>query len=185
MKKRGRWLGILLILVLIAFSSSASYAEGWSIWAGKWFKLTEKISGKTVNESGSIVTLSYSQTIYLFIEEVKEDEGDIVVLHCKNYDYRDGQLKSTGDVDMRVLVGNSFDFLWWVQMGPEVNDGVSVGLAGRIQVKIKKGVLVGGTLKSVGGFGAAIVDDAPAVAGINWSGSMVSESKVPPEEPVM
>jgi hypothetical protein len=177
MKKGTTWSEILMILVLTAFSFSTSYADDLSVWNGKWFKLTEKISALEANESGSISPLNYSQTIYIHIYEVDESNK---VLRCESYDYRGGQLESTGHIDIRVFAGSSFDFLWWTQVGPEVQEAVSGGLAGRIQGKMKDGALVGATLKTVGGSAAAITDSGSIVGGINWSGSLVPESKVPP-----
>jgi len=173
MKKATTWSEILMILVLTAFSFSASYADDLSIWNGKWFKLTEKISALEANESGSISPLNYSQTIYIHIYEVDETNK---VLRCENYDFRDGGLEFYSDIDLQVLAGSSFDFLWWAQGGPEMKGAI----AGRIQGKTKNGPLTSATLKTVGGSVAGTMDGAPAVAGINWNGSIVPESKVPP-----
>jgi hypothetical protein len=102
MKKGTTCPEILMILVLTAFSFSASYADDLSVWNGKWFKLTEKISALEANEPGSISPLNYSQTIYIHIYEVDESNK---VLRCENYDYRGGQLESTGHIDIRVFAG--------------------------------------------------------------------------------
>jgi hypothetical protein len=177
MKQRRVWLAILMILVVMAFGFSTSYAEDFTIWQGKWFKLTEKISALQANESGSISPLNYSQTIYIHISEVDETNG---VLHCENYDYRNGGLESTGDIDIRVSDGSSIDFSWWTQVGPEVVDVITGQLAGRIKGKIKKGVLTSATVTTVGGAAYATFDDVPTVLGISWKGSLVPESKVPP-----
>jgi hypothetical protein len=177
MKKGRTWPEILMILILTAFSVSVSHAEDLSIWNGKWFKITEKISSLQANETGSISPSNYSQTIYIHIYEVDETSR---VLHCENYDERDGRLQPTGNIDIRVSSGGSLDFSWYIEMGSEVQDVIYGGTAGRIRGKTKGGALSSATLKTVGGFAAFVGDFGPGVGGINWSGSLVPESKVPP-----
>jgi hypothetical protein len=171
------WSQILIILVLTAFSFSASYAQGLSIWNGKWFKITEKVSLLQTNESGSISPSKYSQRTYMQIYDVDNTNG---ILQCNSYDYRDGGLISTGPIVMQVLAGSALDFIWWIQLTPEVNKVVTGGAAGRIQGKMKNDVLNGATLKTVGMAASITTDLGPAVGGVSWSGSLVPESKVPP-----
>ena len=176
--KNGRtWSQILMIVVLTAFSFSASYAEDLSIWNGKWFKITEKVSLLETNESGSIGPSKYSQTTYLQIYDVDSTNG---ILRCNSYDYRDGGLLSTGPIVVQVLAGSALDFIWWIQLTPEVQDVVAGAAVGRIQGKMKKGVLNGATLKTLGMAGYIMTDLGPAVGGVSWNGSLVPESKVPP-----
>jgi hypothetical protein len=102
------------------------------------------------------------------------------ILQSNSYDYRDGGLIFTGPIVMQVLAGSALDFMWWIQLGPEVQEVVTGAAAGRIQGKMKNGVLNKATLKTLGMAGYIMTDLGPAVGGVSWNGSLVPESKVPP-----
>jgi hypothetical protein len=84
---------------------------------------------------------------------------------------------------MEVLGGTDLDFFWWIQSGPN-KDVVAGGLAGRIQGKMKNGVLKSAKIKSLGGGASLLTDLGPAAGAMSWSGSWVSDEKVPPEKVV-
>jgi len=171
------WAALVIIFALTFFTFGPSFAEDLSAWEGKWFKITEKVSLLETNESGSISSSNYSQTVYIHINEVDNNNG---ILRCNGYDYRDGGLRSTGPLAMQVRAGSSLGFIWYIQVGTEVQSVVTGGIAGRIQGKMTNGVLKSATIKTVGGAASVIIDSGPAVGGLGWSGSMVPESKVPP-----
>ena len=173
-------LSFLTIFIFISLSTGFAYAADLSVWNGKWFKLTETFSGLESDESGSIIRSKGSQQIYIHIYEVDNTHA---TMQYHRYDYRDGFLEFWGSDVMEVLGGTDLDLFWWVQSGPN-KDVVAGGMAGRIQGKMKNGVLKSAKTKSVGGAVSLITDLGPAAGSKNWSGSLVSDEKVPPEKVV-
>jgi hypothetical protein len=173
-------LSFLSIFIFISLSIGFTYAADLSIWDGKWFKLTETFSGLESDETGPISRLKENREIYIHIYEV-DNTGATMQYH--RYDYRDGFLDFWGSGIMEVLGGTDLDFFWWIQSGPH-KDVVAGGMAGRIEGKMKNGVLKSAKIKSLGGGASLLTDLGPAAGAMSWSGSWVSDEKVPPEKVV-
>ena len=53
---------IVMILIVTVIGFETSYAQDFTIWEGKWFRITERISGLQGNESQTISSFRESRT---------------------------------------------------------------------------------------------------------------------------
>ena len=104
-------------------------------------------------------------------------------LNCLNYFYEDDKWQSES-VGFRYTGGNSLDFLCYY-FECEVDEvGGSYyycfGFTGRIQGKMKSGIITSATIKSLGGFEWS---GNLSASGVTVTCSLIPESKLPPDIP--
>jgi hypothetical protein len=156
---------------------STAHAQDMSIWIGKWFKLTVKSSGYSINESEAISSYKETEVNYLKILNVDETNK---VINFLNYFYHDDEWQGES-VDFHYFGGSSLDFLcYYFECEGGEEDRYCFGFTGRIQGKMKKGILTSATIKSLGGFEWNVPRGA---AGVTVTGSLIPESKLPPDIP--
>jgi hypothetical protein len=179
MKIRKVWLvGLMVGIFIGCLIVNIAHAQDMAIWTGKWFKVTIKYSGYNINESGVISPHQATEVNYLKILNVDEANK---VLNFHGYTYEDGQWRGES-VDFRYTGGSSLDFLcyYFVCEGGE-EDRYCFGFTGRIQGKMKGGILTSAIIKSLGGFEWDV--DGKEAAGVTVTGSLIPESKLPPGIP--
>ena len=180
MKIRKVWLVSLTVGIFIGcLIVNIAHAQDMAIWTGKWVKTTTKYSGYNINESG--VISPYQETEVGYSKILNVDETNKVV-NMLGYHYEDGQWRGES-VGFRYTGGNSLDFLCYY-FECEGVDRYCFGFTGRIQGKMKAGVLTSATIKSLGGFEWNVWNVVPqGVAGVTVTGSLIPESKLPPGIP--
>ncbi len=166
------WLVSLMVGIFLGcLTFSTAHAQDMAIWTGKWFKLTTKYSGY----SGAISSYKETEVNYLKILNVDETNK---VINFLNYFYEEYEWQIES-VDFHYFGGSSLDFLCYY-FECEGEDRYCFGFTGRIQGKMKKGILTSATIKSLGGFEWDVYGGA---AGVTVTGSLIPESKLPPDIP--
>ena len=170
------WLVSLMVGIFLGcLTFSTAHAQDMSIWIGKWFKLTVKSSGYSINESEAISSYKETEVNYLKILNVDETNK---VINFLNYFYHDDEWQGES-VDFPYFGGSSLDLLC-SYFGTEGGGAYLFGFTARIQGKMKKGILTSATIKSLGGFEWDVYGGA---AGVTVTGSLIPESKLPPDIP--
>jgi len=183
MKIRKVWLvGLMVGIFIGCLIVSIAHAQDMAIWTGKWFKATSKYSGYKINESGVISPHQATGGGYLKTLNVDETNKVVNLLH---YFYENDEWQREFLEWRYTAGGSSLDFLcyYFVCEGEEEDPqklSYCFGFTGRIQGKMKGGILTSATIKSLGGFEW----NAPRVAaGVTVTGSLIPESKLPPGIP--
>ncbi len=169
-------LSLMVVVFMACLSFSIAHAQDMAIWTGKWFKVTIKSSGYNINESRVVSPHQETEVNYLKILNVDETNK---VLNFYSYN-EDDQWRGES-VDFRYTGGNSLDFLIYYFECEGEDLHYCFGFTGRIQGKMKGGILTSATIKSLGGFEWDAV--AKGVAGDTVTGSLIPESKLPPGIP--
>ena len=175
MKRTKVKLGVLVLAVLaVCLGFSTSQAQDMdALWRGKWFRATVTYSGKYTNGSGVLLAYREKEVDYLKILSV--DEGNKVV-NLLNYIYEDGQWQEES-VDWYYTGGNSLDFLCYYFVCEGEDHRYCFGFTGRVQGKMKGGIVTSATIKSLGGLEWNDYDNE--AAGVTFSAKSISESKLP------
>jgi hypothetical protein len=183
MKIRKVWLvGLMVGIFIGCLIVSTTHAQDMAIWTGKWFKSTTKYSGYNINESG--VVSPYQATEggdYAKILNVDETNK---VVNLLGYSYENDEWHGESG-EWRYTGGNSLDFLIYYSVCEGEKEAPQkivycFGFTGRIQGKMKGGILTSATIKSLGGFEWRA---GAGVAGVTVTGSLIPESKLPPGIP--
>jgi hypothetical protein len=173
-------LTLLMVGIFITFSLTTAHSDDFNIWKGKWFKVTNKGSGYYTDASGKLIAQKNTLINYLQVWDVKETEKTLLV------DWYDDVGNYYGEYNFYILGDNSLDFLCRLEIS-ETFDSSSdfIGMAFRIQGKLKGAALASATFKSVGGFSWGAIEMEQegyikySAANLIWSGNMIAESKVP------
>jgi hypothetical protein len=173
--RKGCLVSLMVGIFLGCLTFSTVHAQDMSIWVGKWFKLTVKYSGYSTNDSGIISSNKETNVNYLKIWNV--NEANKVV---NFYSYNESDQWRGESVDFRYTGGNSLDFLCYYFECEWEDLHYCFGFTGRIQGKMKGGILTSATIKSLGGFEWSAPRGA---AGVTVTGSLIPESKLPPDIP--
>ena len=179
MKIRKVWLvGLMVGIFIGCLIVNIAHAQDMAIWNGIWFKVTTKYSGYDTNESGVISPYKKITGVH-YLKILNVDETDKVV-NLLNYFYENDEWQREFG-EWRYTGGNSLDFLCYYFECEGKDLHYCFGFTGRIQGKMKGGILTSATIKSLGGFEW----DAPAkeAAGVTITGSLIPESKLPPDIP--
>jgi len=180
MKIRKVWLvGLMVGIFIGCLIVNIAHAQDMAIWTGKWFKLTTKYSGYYTNESGVISPHKETEVGYLKILNVDKTNK---VVNFLSYGYEDDEWQGESG-EWRYTGGNSLDFLCYY-FECEGEDRYCFGFTGRIKGKMKGGILTSATITSLGGFEWNIWNIyGTGAAGVTVTGSLIPESKLPPDIP--
>jgi hypothetical protein len=171
-------LSLLVVGILLTFSFATAYSQDFSIWKGKWFKVTYKVSGYYTDASGKILSGQGNVTNYLQVSDVQENEKVLIV------DWYDNAGNYYGQINFYVLGENSLDFLCGFAVSATDGSSFFMGLTARIQGKMKNSDLSSGSFKTVGGFSWGVVETQAgyteySAVNLTWTGTLIPESKVP------
>jgi len=170
-------LGVWIVGVLCGLLTlSTAFAQDFSIWNGKWFKLSVKHSGYYINPSG--LTSPYKEAEVAYLKVLNMDEANKAV-DVYLFSYKDGEWRGNA-VAFNYLGGNSLDFLWYFDDRGKSDSGL--GFTARVQGKTKGGALTTASLKSLAGFEWDL--GRGRTGGVGITGSLVPESKLPPDLPI-
>jgi len=176
--KIGRaWLSVLVAGLLFGcLTLRTAYTQDFANWNGKWFKLSIKHSGYYVGQSGG--TSPYNETEVRYLKIWNVDEAN-KIMNVSVYTYDDSHW-SGNSATLNYLGGDDQDFLWYFS-DDSGSTGNGFGFTARVQGKTKGGTLTSATLKSLAGFEWDA--NKGRAGGITIAGSLISESKLPPDLP--
>jgi hypothetical protein len=150
-----------------------------TIWVGKWFKITTKITGSC---SGSSGMLSDSGSFAGYLKLWEWDPNN-KILQADLYEYGTATAQwSSQSLPLLFIAGNDLDFLFQSQVADNTANS-SHGFTARIVGKETAGVLKSAAFKSLGGYYIDALDQSGTIVncagGLKLTGALISESKVP------
>jgi len=178
MKREKILLGSLLVLVLcLTVSPAWAQTPDLGIWVGKWFKVTETFKGYFGSASG-VQSHNNSMVQYYKVQSWDSDTKLLqILIHVKDPEWEAFPL------DLYYIAGSNLELLAWSQGEPTPE--MSYGATFYIKGTISKGALKSATLKSLGAYqwDYDYGDGGVYVGGMTVKGSLIPESKLPPDLP--
>jgi hypothetical protein len=150
-----------------------------TIWVGKWFKLTTKITGSCSGSSG-LISDSGTSVGYL---KLWEWDSNNQILQGDLYEYDTATAQwSSQPLSLQFIAGSDLDFLCQSQV-TDTAANTTEGFTARIVGKGTGGVLKSATFKSLGGYYIDALNQSGSIVncagGLKLTGALIQELKVP------
>jgi len=188
MKSLKLWLiGLKVAILIICFTFNTAHSQDLSGWVGKWFKLTYSYKGYETYKDPTHIpqTQSGKATLYLRITAWDTTSQSDQFLRGSEYDKDEEGNIYENNFDLYYLGGTDLDFLILCHISAEER----IGFTARITGKESMANLKSATFKTLGGYSWERSSDPilnprnSKVAGLKITGSLISESKLPPWVP--
>jgi hypothetical protein len=180
---KGGLKGLLVSVLLVCVTATGTHGQDMSVWLGKWFKMAQKFSGYEIDYRGMNLHTD-NTTNYLKIRSMDESGK---VLHCDLYMFEDGEWRVV-PVNLHVLGNDSLEFLCWYYESDSDGDRADTrAFTFLIQGKMSQGSLASAKMKSLGATQWIVKstsgEEYYRAGGYTFTGSLIPESKLPPDIP--